>query len=52
MELLKRWTRLPLTLQGGEDPKFLARRIVRMASEDVGLANPNALQVTLNAWES
>ncbi|MCX6989205.1 MAG: replication-associated recombination protein A [Chlamydiae bacterium] len=39
-------------LQGGEDPKFLARRIVRMASEDVGLADPNALQVTLNAWES
>lgn len=39
-------------LHGGEDPKFLARRIVRMASEDVGLADPTALQVTLNAWES
>lgn len=38
-------------LVGGEDPKFLARRIVRMASEDIGLADPQALQVTLHAWE-
>jgi putative ATPase len=39
-------------LTGGEDPKFLARRLVRMASEDVGLADPTALQVALNAWDS
>ncbi|MCX6990884.1 MAG: replication-associated recombination protein A [Chlamydiae bacterium] len=39
-------------LTGGEDPKFLARRLVRMASEDIGLADPTALQVTLNAWDS
>lgn len=39
-------------LVGGEDPKFLARRLVRMASEDIGLADPDALKVTLNAWDS
>ena len=37
---------------GGEDPCFLARRIVRMASEDVGLADPGALTVALNASQS
>ncbi len=39
-------------LEGGEDPAFLARRIVRMASEDIGLADPNALNVALNAWNT
>ncbi|MCP5504661.1 MAG: replication-associated recombination protein A [Chlamydiales bacterium] len=39
-------------LEGGEDPNFLARRLVRMAVEDVGLADPEALQVSLNAWQT
>ncbi len=34
-------------LQGGEDPMFLARRLVRMASEDIGLADPRALEVAI-----
>ena len=33
-------------LEGGEDPLFLARRMVRMASEDIGLADPTALMIT------
>ena len=36
-------------LEAGEDPLFLARRLVRMASEDIGLADPQALQVALAA---
>ncbi len=39
-------------LAGGEDPRFIARRIVRMAVEDIGLADPQALTVTLQAWET
>jgi putative ATPase len=39
-------------LAGGEDPQFLARRIVRMASEDVGLADPQALEIALSAWRA
>lgn len=39
-------------LEGGEDPRYLARRIVRMASEDIGLADPQALPVCLAAWET
>lgn len=39
-------------IQGGEDPQFLARRIVRMASEDIGLADPAALDVALSAWRA
>lgn len=39
-------------LVGGEDPTYIARRLVRFASEDVGLADPTALPVTLAAWES
>ena len=39
-------------LNGGEDPRFLARRIVRMAVEDIGMADPQALTVTLQAWET
>ncbi len=39
-------------LAGGEDPGFLARRLVRMASEDIGLSDPQALSVALDAWQS
>src|SRR3989338_1654595 len=39
-------------LDGGCDPSYLARRIVRMASEDIGNADPRALQLTLNAWDT
>lgn len=39
-------------LDGGCDPLYLARRIVRMASEDIGNADPRALQIALNAWET
>jgi len=39
-------------LMAGEDPLFMARRMIRFASEDVGLADPNALQVALSAFES
>jgi putative ATPase len=34
-------------LQGGEDPMFLARRLVRMASEDIGLADPRSLEIAI-----
>lgn len=36
-------------LDGGADPRYLGRRLVRMASEDIGLADPRALEITLNA---
>ncbi|HBL31770.1 MAG TPA: AAA family ATPase [Acidobacteria bacterium] len=39
-------------LASGEDPFYVARRMVRFASEDVGLADPQALPQTLAAWES
>lgn len=39
-------------LEGGEDPQFLARRIVRMATEDIGLADPHALHIALDAWRA
>ncbi|MCH7666149.1 MAG: replication-associated recombination protein A [Acidobacteria bacterium] len=39
-------------LASGEDPLFLARRMVRFASEDVGLADPQALPQTLAAWDA
>jgi len=39
-------------LDGGCDPIYLARRLVRMASEDVGNADPRALQLTLAAWDA
>lgn len=39
-------------LNGGEDPRFIARRLVRMASEDIGLADPHALTITLQAWDT
>ncbi|MCZ0813140.1 MAG: replication-associated recombination protein A [Pseudomonadota bacterium] len=38
-------------LTGGEDPRYLARRITRMAIEDIGLADPQAQNVCLHAWE-
>lgn len=38
-------------LDGGVDPFYLARRLVRIASEDVGNADPRALTLALNAWE-
>ena len=39
-------------LRGGEDPRYVARRLVRMASEDIGLADPEALGVTLAARDA
>lgn len=39
-------------LEAGEDPLYIARRMIRMASEDIGLADPNALTVTLNAMQA
>ncbi len=39
-------------LTGGEDPRYLARRITRMAVEDIGLADPQAHGVCLQAWET
>jgi putative ATPase len=38
-------------LAGGEDPRYLARRITRMAIEDIGLADPQAQSICLHAWE-
>jgi putative ATPase len=39
-------------LDGGVDPRYAARRLVRMASEDIGLADPRALQLTLDAAQT
>ncbi|EGF31112.1 AAA ATPase, central region [Oxalobacteraceae bacterium IMCC9480] len=39
-------------LDGGADPRYLARRLIRMASEDIGLADPRALRLTLDATET
>ncbi|MET0025532.1 MAG: replication-associated recombination protein A [Sedimenticola sp.] len=39
-------------IDGGCDPLYIARRVVRMASEDIGNADPRALAVALNAWET
>jgi len=38
-------------IDGGCDPLYVARRVVRMASEDIGNADPRALQIALNAWD-
>ena len=38
-------------LDGGCDPLYIARRVVRMASEDIGNADPRALQIALNGWD-
>ena len=39
-------------LAGGEDPEFIARRIVRMAYEDIGMADPNAALQAMAAWQT
>ncbi len=39
-------------LEGGEDPRYIARRVTRMAIEDIGLAEPDALRLCLSAWEA
>ncbi|WP_297186800.1 replication-associated recombination protein A [uncultured Porticoccus sp.] len=39
-------------LDGGCDPLYIARRVVRMASEDIGNADPRALSVALDAWQT
>ena len=39
-------------LEGGEDPRFLGRRLTRMAVEDIGLADPQAQAVCLQSWET
>ncbi|MCU0722700.1 MAG: replication-associated recombination protein A [Planctomycetes bacterium] len=39
-------------IEGGEDPLFIARRLVRFASEDVGLADPRALGIALQAYDT
>ncbi|MEM6759446.1 MAG: replication-associated recombination protein A [Pseudomonadota bacterium] len=39
-------------LEGGEDPRYLARRMVRMAVEDIGLADPQAQSVCLESWQT
>ncbi|MEL7127413.1 MAG: replication-associated recombination protein A, partial [Pseudomonadota bacterium] len=39
-------------LEGGEDPRFLARRITRMAVEDIGLADPQAQSICLQSWQT
>lgn len=39
-------------LSGGEDPRFIARRMTRMAVEDIGLADPHALPQCIAAWEA
>jgi len=39
-------------IDGGCDPLYIARRVVRMASEDIGNADPRGLQIALNAWDA
>jgi len=39
-------------LAGGEDPRYIARRLTRFAAEDVGMADPNALTQALAGWET
>ena len=39
-------------LSGGEDPRYIARRLLRFASEDIGLADPQALVQAIAAWEA
>ncbi len=39
-------------LEGGCDPLYIARRVVRMASEDIGNADPRGLQIALDAWQA
>jgi putative ATPase len=39
-------------INGGEDPRYIARRLVRFAAEDIGMADPNALPQALAGWET
>jgi putative ATPase len=39
-------------VEGGEDPKFIARRLVILAAEDIGLANPNAILIATTCFEA
>jgi putative ATPase len=39
-------------LAAGEEPLYIARRVVRMAVEDIGLADPRALQMAIEAWDA
>ncbi|MFC1749815.1 replication-associated recombination protein A [Pseudomonadota bacterium] len=39
-------------LEGGEDPLYIARRLIRFASEDIGMADPDALPQTVAAWHA
>ncbi|NGM24260.1 replication-associated recombination protein A [Roseomonas stagni] len=39
-------------LTGGEDPRYIARRLLRFASEDVGMADPRAIQIAMAGWEA
>ena len=39
-------------IDGGADPHYIARRVVRIASEDIGNADPRALQISLDAWST
>ncbi len=39
-------------LEGGEDPKYIARRLLRFASEDIGLADPQAMLQAIAAWDA
>ena len=39
-------------LNGGEDPRYIARRLVRFAAEDIGMADPNALPQAIAGWET
>ena len=39
-------------LEAGEEPLYVARRLIRFASEDIGLANPNALQQATSAYSA
>jgi len=39
-------------IDGGCDPQYIARRMIRVASEDIGNADPRALRLTLDAWET
>jgi putative ATPase len=39
-------------LTGGEDPRYIARRLTRFAAEDIGMADPRALPLAIAAWET
>ncbi|AEJ44053.1 replication-associated recombination protein A [Alicyclobacillus acidocaldarius] len=39
-------------LEGGEDPAFIARRLMILAAEDVGMADPNALPIAVSGWQA